>query len=228
MNERLLKNQISVFGKFHFPPVPQTTIQLTQAFQNFEMMPGMVNFLDQQTGQFGPRISLQRAIDALQVVFSDDRIDISQNFPVKAMSFEEFFVLSQKLLGCLESFGLRYTRLAIVHEILIDELAESTIGDLVQKILPRSSPDSPEWTARWVNVSQAHDQSVNACCEVQRMAAVLAYPEGKQYQFNGLKLMSDVSTSPQNLEPRFDSNNSIPVFQEIWKVCEAQRASLGL
>lgn len=217
MRKKVIKFQAVVFGTFNFPADPGTTVKLMTIFAPHGYMPQVISGQDVMGGGGVSRLSLTKG-EFLQIVFSPDRIDFSSVMPT--ISVADFVAEVSFCVSQLESGNLRFHRVALVIDNLLEEISSSESDQLRQRLLPNSKEGAIDWTARWVDVIDHADERYNFCFEVLNSAGMMMINNGRMHPLNGIKVMHDVSTTPSNTSHRFDSNNLAKSLSEISKLIE--------
>lgn len=221
MRERILKNQIAVFGRFNFPPVPDVTVALLQAFAVFGFMPTVIHQID-ANGQMQPKISLTKPDE--QIIFSNDRIDFLQNLPSGDGDLTRFLEEVIQYIACLQSRNLQFNRLAVVTERLLQDLSTDQKEAVRERFAPGAPFGSIEWGFRWVKPQDEQGELMNVSFDIARLSGV--YQEGSRIeQFDGLKVLHDISTSPHNVVFRYNSANVSSGLQAVKQVIDRQIAA---
>jgi hypothetical protein len=222
MQERTLKNQVVVFGNFSFPPVPDVTLSLMQSFAPFGFMPSVVQQVD-INGQMQQKIALTKG-DSIQIIFGNDRIDFLEAVPEGRNGIGDFYGSVLQYLICLQPRNLMFNRLAMVTERLVYELTPAQGEQLRAQYAGNSPVGAIEWGFRWVQPQSEQEERVNVCLDVSRLQGMLNV-RGKFEQFDGIKIMHDISSSPQNTLPRFNAANASEGFSKLLNVHRRQEES---
>lgn len=205
MAEKVGRNHFVVFGLFDFPPTPEVTISLLQLFLPLALMPSVVQMLDPANGKMLAKTALSNA-KGLQIIFSNDRIDIVETAPVAPGGAPTFIERAREYLKFLESRNLKYSRVAVVREVVYDGYSEVRLNEIQKKILPLQELPALEWNSRAVAREKIGDVDLNVCMEIGRQSGFLQ--RGTQIEkFNGLRLASDVSTLPEDVSLRYSNEN---------------------
>lgn len=227
MTYKIIKSNLVVFGKFYFPPIPQTMIQLMQAFQSHRMMPQILNVVE-GTGKPSQRVSLFRHEDGMSIWFADNRIDITQNSLTNCLATDDFLKVASELLNSLSNLGYRYSRVGLAVETLLERGHQGDYEELRERFLPVSSPNSSEWSARWVDEIHSDDEKLNVCYDLQRMAGLFVTNQEEPVSFDGVKITYDVSTSPANTVERFSNADLSSATNAIMEIINHQRNFVGV
>lgn len=182
-------------------------------------MPQVINTQDAMTGQFSQRISLTRGPD-FQINFAPDRIDFISMMPSESLAqfTEEVVICARKL----EKGSLIFSRISLVEDILLEEINHSQSEALREKLLPHSGENSIEWMARWVTQENNNSEQYNVCFEAINNPNLMMIHNGRMHTMNGIKLMSDVSTTHTNTIARFDIKKLPSIFSTITKIISSQ------
>lgn len=222
MNIKILKNHIVLFGKFYFPVNPETTIKLVNAFAPLGFMPSVSAGSDPTSGEMNQQISLTSGDKHIQ--FSSDRIDFISGMPIDAELDPEFFIGEvADYFARIESGSLRMYRLAIVQDMLLSNLSSMQEESLRTSLLPQSSADSLEWTARHVTPRSVETEKYNICLEAMTGQGMMMLVKNRPIPVQGIKILHDVSTSPEHVSTRFNSENLMVELKKIAKVVEKEK-----
>lgn len=219
MRERILKNQVVLFGRFNFPPVPDVTVSLLQAFAAHGFMPAVIQQID-QNGQAEPRISLNNAAHS-QIVFSNDRIDFFQNVPAASKNLDDFLSLVGQYIGCLHSRNLQFNRIAIVTDSLVTDLSSDVREEVRARFVPNAPVGAAEWTFKWAKVFNDEPMAMNILFEIARLQGVIQEPNRVEH-FDGFKIMHDISTPPDVIAFRYNSENVLQALRLIKERIDCQ------
>lgn len=219
MQKKAIKFQAVLFGTFNFPADPDTTVKLMTTFAPLGFMPQVMNVPDPMTGLMAQRIGLTKGTD-VQIQFSPDRIDFTAMMPTG--SIEEFVNEVPTNVKLLEQGSLRFNRVALVVDSLLEEMSQADSETLRNKLLPNSGASSIEWIARWVSPLSMDTEQYNVCFEAMKASGLMMVHNGRMQPLNGIKVMSDVSTTPSNTNPRFDANNLHGALLAISKIISGQ------
>lgn len=219
MQKRVIKFQAVLFGTFNFPADPDTTVKLMTAFAPLGFMPQVMNAPDPMTGLMSQRIGLTKGAN-VQILFAPDRIDFTAMMPTG--SIEEFVGDVVTNVKHLEHGNLRFNRVALVVDTLLEEMSQADSEALRSKLLPKSGANSIEWMARWVTPLTMDTEQYNVCFEAMKAIGLMLINNGRMQPLNGIKAMSDVSTSPSNTNSRFGADNLHETLDAISKIISGQ------
>lgn len=219
MKTRAIKFQAVLFGTFNFPTNPDTTIKLMTAFAPLGFMPQVMPVPDPMTGRMSQRIGLTNGSD-VQILFAPDRIDLTATMP--SWSIEEFVNNVVMYVTHLENGSLRFNRVALVIDNILEEMSLAESETLRDKLLPKSGENSIEWVARWVTPLSRDTEQYNVCFEAMSAAGLMMITNGNMQPLSGIKVMHDVSTIPSNTNPRFDAKNLNLMLNSISKIISEQ------
>lgn len=219
MRERILKNSVVVYGNFPFLPVPNITISLMKDFSPFNMMPSVVQQID-NNGQTQQKLMFTSG-ESIQILFGKDRIDFVESIPESNSGMESFIATALGYLQALESRNLVFTRVALVHELVRDEITIDQANAIREKFVASAPPTSIEWGARWVNVETIESGNVNVNIDINKVQGLLN-TRGKLEQFDGIRFLHDVGTSPLNFSARFISETIGEELENLMKIVRRQ------
>lgn len=219
MKKRTIKFQAVLFGTFNFPANPDTTVKLVTAFAPLGFMPQVMTVPDPMTGQMAQRIGLTNGSD-LQMQFAPDRLDFIATTP--SWSVEEFVNNVVAYVTHLENGSLRFNRVALVIDNILEEMSLAESEALRNKLLPKSGANSIEWVVRWVTPLSKDTEGYNVCFEAMSAAGLMMINNGRMQPLNGIKAMHDVSTIPSNTNPRFDAKNLNLMLNSISEIISGQ------
>lgn len=219
MKTKSIKFQAVLFGTFNFPANPDTTIKLMTAFASLGFMPQVMPVPDPMTGRMSQRIGLTNAAD-VQIMFAPDRIDLTATMP--SLSIEEFVKNVVIYVRNLENGSLRFNRVALVIDNILEEMSLAESEALREKLLPKSGENSIEWVARWVTPLSEDTEQYNVCFEAMSAAGLMIITNGNMQPLSGIKVMYDVSTIPSDTNPRFDAENLNLTLNSISKIISEQ------
>ena len=219
MIKRAIKFQAVLFGTFNFPANPDTTVKLVTAFAPLGFMPQVMPVTDLMTGQMSQRIGLTNGSN-VQILFAPDRLDFLAMAP--SWSIEEFVDNVVTYVTHLENGSLRFNRVALVIDNILEEMSLAESETLRDKLLPKSGANSIEWQARWVTPLSKDTEEYNVCFEAMSAAGLMMINNGRMQPLNGIKAMHDVSTTPSNTNPRFDAKSLNANLNSISKIISEQ------
>lgn len=223
MQRKILKQQAVLFGNFHFPASPETTVKLLTAFASLGFMPQVLNISDPTSGLTVPKISLAK--DEKQIIFGSDRIDIISAAPVEAELNLDFFIAEVKdYFLRIESGTLKMYRIAIVEDYFLEGLSEAQSESLRTSLVPKSAVGSIEWASRWVTPSIIEDEKYNICLEAMVASGMRMVLPNRVIEIDGVKILHDISTSPESLMNRFGSDNLLDSLKKVATLIEFERA----
>lgn len=171
MTYKIIKSNLVVFGKFYFPPIPQTMIQLMQAFQSHRMMPQILNVVE-GTGKPSQRVSLFRHEDGMSIWFADNRIDITQNSLTNCLATDDFLKVASELLNSLSNLGYRYSRVGLAVETLLERGHQGDYEELRERFLP---------SLLLIAQSGALAGSMRFIVTMKSLTSVMTYKEWRDY-----------------------------------------------
>ena len=219
MQKRALRFQAVLFGTFNFPANPDTTIKLMTAFAPLGFMPQVMTVPDPMTGLMSQRIGLTNGSD-VQILFAPDRLDFTATTP--SGNIEEFVNNVVTYVTHLENGNLRFNRVALVIDNILEEMSLAESETLRDKLLPKSGANSIEWVARWVTPLSKDTEQYNVCIEAMSATGLMMIINGQMQPLSGIKVMHDVSTTPSNTNPRFDAKNLDLMLNSISKIISTQ------
>lgn len=222
MHPRLLKNQAALFGSFHFPPTPDTTVKLVQAFASLGFMPQVINTADAVSGLNVQKIALSRGFDT-QILFASDRIDIVNTMP-SVSKIEPFIVEIVDYVSRLDNGSLKFHRVGLVQDFLLEGLSVDRERELRLKLLPHSGDAPNEWMARWVEPRVVNDEKFNVCLEGMTAPGLMMITNNKIQPVNGVKILYDISTSPENGASRFNASNVESILVSLSDIIQQEKS----
>ena len=226
MQPRLLKNQAALFGSFHFPPTPDTTVKLVQAFASLGFMPQVINAPDPVTGLIAQRIALSRGADT-HIQFSPDRIDIVGTMPIVSDT-ESFIADVVDYVSRIDNGSLKFNRVGLVQDYLLEGLAADRETELRMKLLPHSGERPNEWMARWVEPRVIDDEKYNICLEAMTAPGLMMIMSNKIQAVDGVKVLCDISTTPENLSSRFSIANIKSTMNSLNSIIQQEKTFFGI
>jgi hypothetical protein len=222
MRLKILKNHAVIFGKFHFPVNPETTVKLVNAFASLGFMPQVVAVADQVTGSITQKISLSTGEKHIQ--FDSDRIDFISAAPIDEESDFDFFINEvADYFSRIENGSLKLFRIAIVQDILLESLSSAQEQSLRTSLLPQSAAESIEWSARWVNPTVVEDEKYNICLEAMTGQGMMMIVKNRPMPVEGIKILHDISTTPENVSARFGIDNLTLELKKIAALIEKEK-----
>jgi len=222
MQPRLLKNQVALFGSFHFPPTPETIVKLVEAFASLGFMPQVINTNDLVSGLSIQKITLSRGSDT-QIQFASDRIDIVNTMP-SVSDVAPFIVEVLDYLSRIEKGSLKFTRVGLVQDYLLESLPADREREIRMRLLPHSGESPNEWMARWVEPRVVDDGKYNICLEAMVAPGLMMIMNNKIQPVNGVKVLYDISTSPENMASRFNSSNIEATLNSLNGLIQLEKA----
>lgn len=218
MREKFLRWQAVVYGRFNFDPTPKITVALTSAFAPLGFLPMVVN-QSSDSGNPIKKISLNK--DSIQIVFGKDRIDMVELLPADEATLEETLEKIELYLSTIPTENLQFNRIALVKEIIFQELTDDQLNANQLEYLPWSKPGSVEWSARSINNEEVGNEKINVCFDAIRLKG-LALANGRMENLDGIKILHDISTDADEDEFRFNLTNIIAGFDMLRKVIDEQ------
>lgn len=220
MQKRVIKYQAVLFGTFNFPADPDTTVKLMTTFAPLGFMPQVMTVPEPMTGLSSQRLALTKGTN-VQILFAPDRIDFTATMPSE--SVESFVNDVVSNVEQLERGSLRFNRVALVIDTILEEISQAESEVFRDKYLPTSGANSIEWVARWVTPISKESEQYNVCFEaVCAPGMVMVLPNGRMQPLTGLKVMHDISTTPSNTSPRFDASKLHEALSAISKIVSEQ------
>ena len=219
MKKIAIKFQDVLFGTFNFPVSPDTTMKLLSVFAPLGFMPQVMTVPDPMTGLMSQRIGLTNGSD-VQILFAPNRLDFTATTP--SWGIEEFVNNVVTYVSHLENGSLRFNRVALVIDDILEEMSITEAEELRKKLLPKSGANSIEWVARWVTPLTKGTEEYNVCFEAMSATGLMMIINGQMQPLNGIKTMLDVSTTPNNTNPRFDAKNLNLMLDSISKITSEQ------
>ncbi|WP_283149748.1 hypothetical protein [Silvimonas soli] len=219
MQKRVIKFQAALFGTFNFPAEPDTIVKLMTVFAPLGFMPQVISVPDLMTGLTAQRIGMTRGDDVVMLL-APDRIDFTATMPtVDIAGFVNDAVTNVEQL---ERGNLRFNRVALVVDTLLEEMSEAEIEAMREKLLPHSGARSIEWMARWVTPVINETEQYNVCLEAIKASGLMMFFNGRMQPLHGIKTLHDVSTTPSNTSPRFDAQNLRGALDAISQIISAR------
>jgi hypothetical protein len=210
MSIKSIRNQIAVFGNFNFPADSDTTVALLKAFGSDGFMPQTVQTVDPFSGLTVQRLTLVSSdfggSEVSAIVFAPDRIDITTALPVGS-DIEPYITAAAKYLARVADRAPNYWRLGLVRDFSVGKFGDGQDVGLLGRLLPIAPNDSFEWSSRWVSVKEVGGEKYNYQIEATKQVGMGIVAGNRLESIEGVKMMHDVSTSPEVTAKRFNAGN---------------------
>lgn len=216
MREKFLRWQAVVYGRFNFQPTPKFTVALISAFAPLGFLPMVVN-QSSESGAHVQKISLNK--DSIQIIFGKDRIDMVELLPSDDATLEETLDKIELYLSTIPNENLQFNRIALVKEIIFQDLTVEQLEFNQEKYLPWSKPGAVEWSVRSINNEEVGGEKINVCFDLLRLKG-MALANGRMENLDGIKILHDISTDAEEEEFRFDIKNVIDGFNVLKKIID--------
>lgn len=218
MRTKVLKFHAVIFGSFFFPATPEIIMKIVQSFAPVGFMPAIINTVDPVSGLATSTISLISGTNE-QIVFANDRIDISKAFP-DSDDAVAFIQTAVDYLRRIDGGTIRGNRLGFIKDLALEDLSAEQENQVRHQILPQSNPDSLDWSARWSSHLSQGNEAYNVFIETLRLQNLSLYIGNQVFQILVPKLSLDISTAPMNAEVRFDVSNMVAALTAMNQIAQ--------